>query len=112
MTPTRAAVLDLTSSLHNWRRDPSPDNMRSVILAGDVVCGHALELEQHLALEVEKVPLPRELCKCGGTFHPSPASFPVPTLLVGIRAERETCNACGLHRVTVLVHVGATADAG
>lgn len=64
MTPVREAVLELTSALHNWRRDPSPANMRAVIVAGDVVSGFALELERRSELTSGALPT-HTICVCG-----------------------------------------------
>lgn len=65
LTTVRAAVLDLTSSLHNWRRDPSPENTRAVMIAGDVLSGHALELER----QVEQSEARARCESCGHSFY-------------------------------------------
>lgn len=44
-TPVGRAVLELTSVLHNWRQDPSPENFAEVAIAAWHVSGYALELE-------------------------------------------------------------------
>lgn len=72
MTPVREAVLELTSALHNWRRDPSPENMRAVIVAGDVVSGFALDLEHTLTkrIEIDSQSLAfGVVCRCGHTLY-------------------------------------------
>ncbi len=57
--PVQDAVLDWKLALHNWRRDPSNENTRAVILTGDVVSGYALEMAsqlERLKRESEKDP--------------------------------------------------------
>lgn len=45
MSRVRVAVLELTSAIHNWRRDPSPENLRRVVECCSVVSGYALDFE-------------------------------------------------------------------
>ena len=46
MSRVRVAVLELTSAIHNWRRDPSPENMRRVVECSSVVSGYALDFDR------------------------------------------------------------------
>lgn len=83
-THVRTAVLDLTSAIHRWRENPSPEHMTRVIVAGDTLSGYALELERALILaigetpetvvqynEAERVRTLAAVCTCGhiGSFH-------------------------------------------
>jgi hypothetical protein len=114
VTLVRVAALDFVSALHNWRRDPSPDNARALVVSGNTLSGFALELEQQLALEREKVPRPRELCRCGGAFGAveAPAfKHMTRTAMKGMCECWETCNCCGVLRGTVLFQVSEAADA-
>ncbi len=48
MRQVKEAVLDWKLALHNWRRDPSNENTRAVILTGDVVSGYTLAMAEQL----------------------------------------------------------------
>lgn len=112
MTKPRLAVLDHVTAMHNWRRDPSPENMREVLHSAELVCGYTLELESQLALEREKVPLPRELCTCGGHFRPDTTAIALPQWIGGLTIINECCDACEISRQTTLHNPRTPVDAG
>jgi hypothetical protein len=62
----RAAVLELTSALHVWQQDPSPEHIRAVVLAAAEACGYLLELErQVIALSDKGTTCNTECSACG-----------------------------------------------
>ncbi len=104
-------VRDFTNSLHNYRRDPSPDNLRALMRAGDVVCTHLVRVSELLELEREKVAPPRELCTCGGTFKRNVLRIPHRGI-EGVTTNTEQCDACDVWRQTTIFTVGSAVDAG
>jgi len=65
----RTAVLELHTALHNWRREPSPDNARALVVASETLCGHTLDLCASLE-RIADTPVvglePLQRCACGG----------------------------------------------
>ncbi len=72
------------AAIHQWRENPSPEQMNRVIVCGDALSGFALELERALLLALGEAPETAEdvatsareqslakLCTCGhiGSFH-------------------------------------------
>jgi hypothetical protein len=45
-TKVQDAVLEVTTTMHNWRNDPSPKNAEQVTIAVQLVIGLALELDR------------------------------------------------------------------